>query len=178
MYRSRNDCLRPHPHQLLQGGNPLAQDGRLLIKSLRIPILLQIQGLLRQALAMLTRRSKKATLPHVVVKYSRRDKQHVAKVIVTESAYPVICPHGFDRDLNEYCAVRTARCIAIMTGQHCSELIHAGMRTDRSPSRRSAKGRNRASTRRQRRLRTALTPATASRTLFAQIRSILQIRTM
>ena len=64
----------------------------------------ELQGLLRQALNMLTRRSKKATLPHVVVKYSRRDKQHVAKVIVTESAWPVICPHGCDRELDEFCA--------------------------------------------------------------------------
>uniref|UniRef100_A0A7S1DGJ7 Cyclin-F n=1 Tax=Hemiselmis andersenii TaxID=464988 RepID=A0A7S1DGJ7_HEMAN len=64
----------------------------------------ELQGLLRQALFVLTRRSKKATLPHVVVKYSRRDKQHVAKVIVTESAWPVMCPHGCDRELNEWCA--------------------------------------------------------------------------
>jgi len=64
----------------------------------------ELQGLLRQALAMLTRRSRKMTLPHVVVKYSRREKQHVAKVIVTESAWPVICPHGCDRDALEYCA--------------------------------------------------------------------------
>jgi hypothetical protein len=74
----------------------------------------QLQGLLRQALAMLTRRSKKATLPHVVVKYSRRDKQHVAKVIVTESPYPVVCPHGFDRDSEEWCQVSIAICRVCM----------------------------------------------------------------
>eukprot|EP00960_Hanusia_phi_P033061 750236-Hanusia_phi.AAC.1 len=58
-----------------------------------------LQELLKQALNMLTKRNKKTMLPHVIVKYSRRDRQHVAKVVVTPTAWPLICPHGVGRDL-------------------------------------------------------------------------------
>ncbi|EKX47427.1 hypothetical protein GUITHDRAFT_137591 [Guillardia theta CCMP2712] len=57
-----------------------------------------LQELLKQALNMLTKRNKKTTLPHVIVKYSRRDRQHVAKVVVTPSAWPLVCPHGISRE--------------------------------------------------------------------------------
>jgi hypothetical protein len=57
----------------------------------------ELQGLLRQALAMLTRKGRRGNLPHVVVKYSRRERQHVAKVIVTPLPWPATCPHGQDR---------------------------------------------------------------------------------
>ncbi len=57
----------------------------------------ELQGLLRQALAMLTRKGRRGNLPHVVVKYSRRERQHVAKVIVTPLPWPATCPHGENR---------------------------------------------------------------------------------
>ena len=57
----------------------------------------ELQGLLRQALAMLTRKGRRGNLPHVVVKYSRRERQHVAKVIVTPLPWPATCPHGHNR---------------------------------------------------------------------------------
>ena len=57
----------------------------------------ELQSLLRQALAMLTRKGRRGNLPHVVVKYSRRERQHVAKVIVTPLPWPAMCPHGQNR---------------------------------------------------------------------------------
>jgi hypothetical protein len=61
------------------------------------PCMSELQGLLRQALGMLTRRGRPGNLPHVIVKYSRRERQHVAKVIVTPTPWPAICPHGQER---------------------------------------------------------------------------------
>ncbi len=61
------------------------------------PCMSELQGLLRQALGMLTRRCRPGNLPHVIVKYSRRERQHVAKVIVTPTPWPAICPHGHER---------------------------------------------------------------------------------
>ena len=69
-----------------------------------MPCMSDLQALLKQALSMLTRRNnKKVPLPHVIVKYSQRERQHVAKVIVTPSAWPIICPHGCHREEDEEC---------------------------------------------------------------------------
>ena len=65
--------------------------------------MLDLHALLRQALSMLTRRNKRTSLPHVIVKYSRRERQHVAKVILTESPWPALCPHGVERATREPC---------------------------------------------------------------------------
>lgn len=65
--------------------------------------MLDLHALLRQALSMLTRRNKRTSLPHVIVKYSRRERQHVAKVILTESPWPTSCPHGVLRETREPC---------------------------------------------------------------------------
>jgi len=62
-----------------------------------------LHALLRQALSMLTRRNKRTSLPHVIVKYSRRERQHVAKVILTDSPWPASCPHGVLRATHEPC---------------------------------------------------------------------------
>jgi hypothetical protein len=63
-----------------------------------------LQALLKQALSMLTRRNnKRVPLPHVIVKYSQRERQHVAKVIVTPTAWPIFCPHGCNREEDEEC---------------------------------------------------------------------------
>jgi len=68
------------------------------------PCMNDLQALLKQALSMLTRRNnKRIPLPHVIVKYSQRERQHVAKVIVTPSAWPIVCPHGCNREEDEEC---------------------------------------------------------------------------
>lgn len=70
-----------------------------------MPCMADLQALLKQALNMLTsRHSKKVALPHVIVKYSQKERQHVAKVIVTPSPWPIVCPHGCDRKVEEECA--------------------------------------------------------------------------
>ena len=66
------------------------------------PCMSELQGLLRQALGMLTRRGRLGGLPHVITKYSRRDRQHVAKVIITPTPWPCICPHGHDRSAGNF----------------------------------------------------------------------------
>ena len=69
-----------------------------------MPCMHDLQALLKQALSMLTRRNnKKVPLPHVIVKYSQRERQHVAKVIVTPTPWPSICPHGHNREDGEEC---------------------------------------------------------------------------
>lgn len=70
-----------------------------------MPCMADLQALLKQALNMLTsRHHKKVPLPHVIVKYSQRERQHVAKVIVTPSPWPIVCPHGCDRETEDECA--------------------------------------------------------------------------
>jgi hypothetical protein len=69
-----------------------------------MPCMRDLQALLKQALSMLTRRNnKRVPLPHVIVKYSQRERQHVAKVIVTPTPWPIICPHGCNREEDEEC---------------------------------------------------------------------------
>jgi hypothetical protein len=71
-------------------------DGITSLRQLQ-PCMSELQGLLRQALGMLTRRGRSGNLPHVIAKYSRRDRQHVAKVIITPTPWPSTCPHGHER---------------------------------------------------------------------------------
>ena len=69
-----------------------------------MPCMSDLQALLKQALSMLARRNnKRVPLPHVIVKYSQRERQHVAKVIVTPTPWPIICPHGCNREDDEEC---------------------------------------------------------------------------
>ena len=69
-----------------------------------MPCMDDLHALLKQALIMLTRRNdKRLPLPHVIVKYSQRERQHVAKVVVTPTAWPLTCPHGYDRIDDEEC---------------------------------------------------------------------------
>ena len=96
-------------------------DGIVSIRQLQ-PCMSELQGLLRQALSMLTRRGRLGNLPHIVVKYSRRDRQHVAKVIITPTPWPSVCPHGHDRS--------SGSC-ALFDCQQCEEEERATIQTYR-----------------------------------------------
>lgn len=80
-----------------------------------MPCMRDLQALLKQALSMLTRRNnKRVPLPHVIVKYSQRERQHVAKVIVTPTPWPIICPHGCNREEDEDCM----ECCEVLEEEH------------------------------------------------------------